>query len=435
MKLQVNKTKKISGQAVIPGSKSHAVRAFVVAMLAEGKSELRNILDCEDVRNALSVCRALGAEIQEEKQESQMLRLIVNNNSVTRSVLDSVNSGNSGITTRFMLPVLGLRKDRDRSITLDCGEQMKKRPIDSLVKALNNLGMNVNSLNDDSTCPLEINGQLKGGKASVDGITSQYISALLLSLPCAENDSQITVNNLQEAAYVDITLSWLDQQGIIYSVEQKENRRKYYINGGQSYQPLNMDIPGDFSSASYLIVASVILPGELTIQGLDMSDMQPDKQLIEILQQMGADIKVEKQGITIRGGQELQGTRIDCNNIPDMVPTFAVVGTYAAGKTEIVNTPQARIKETDRIHSIYQGLTKMGARMEEREDGMTVYQSGLRGASVRGYEDHRTIMALAVAGLIAEGKTEIDTAQGINKTFPTFVELMQSIGAKINIQD
>lgn len=435
MNLKINKITSLSGKVIPPSSKSQSIRALVVATLAEGTTVLHNVLESDDTKAAKSVCRGLGAKLTETK-EGGAIKIKVESGGVPLENLESrLFADNSGVTTRLIMPVLGLRKNYDEKIILDCGEQMRKRPVQSLINALNNLGMNVASQNNDGTCPLEITGKLKGGKTEVDGVTSQYLSALLLSLPYAENDSEITVKNLQERPYVEMTAAWLDEQNIKYEHKRQDNLDIYSIKGNQKYKAFEKTVPVDFSSVSYLIAAAVLIDSEVEIGGIDMNEHQGDKRLIYILQEMGADIKIDSDNntLSIKGGKPLKGIKIDANDIPDMVPTLAVVGTCADGETEIYNVAHARIKETDRIHSMTQGLTKMGATVTEKPDGLIIKKSALKGIDVHGFEDHRTVMSLALAGLLAEGETTIDTAESINKTFPAFVERMNDIDAKIEI--
>ena len=201
--------------------------------------------------------------------------------------------------------------------------------------------------------------------------------------------------------------------------------------GNQTYQKFTQTISGDFSSASYLITAAVLLPGEVILEGLDMADPQGDKILIHLLIQMGANITINPNNIIIHGGKKLMGIKIDAADIPDLLPVLAVIGTQALGKTEIHNVKHARIKETDRIKSMSEGLTKLGAKITEHEDGLVIYQSTLKGSQLNGFGDHRTVMALSIAGLLANGVTQITDSEAIHKTYPTFVETMQSLGAKI----
>ena len=429
MELISKKIDKLAGKATPPASKSQTIRALLLATLAKGDSVLHNVLISDDTNSAITACVNMGAKI--ERQEKNLLVSSLGANLLETT--KKINSGNSGITTRFILPVLGLRKNCEEEIILDCGEQMKGRPLTSLIDALNNLGMKVGSINKNGTCPLKVNKNLGGGNAVVDGITSQYLSALLMSLPCAKNDSEIIVEDLCERPYMEMTLQWLDLLKINYDYARDGNLDRYTIKGRQTYHYFEKSIPGDFSSASYLIAAGCLLPGQIELNGLDMNDLQGDKELVNILQSMGADIRIDGLKMVITGGKELVGKTIDCNNIPDMVPTLAVIGAVATGKTELTNVKQARIKETDRLHSMSEGLAKMGVKIEEKEDGLVIHQSELVGTKVDGFEDHRTVMALALAGMIAKGQTIINTAESINKTFPNYIELMNNIGANMKI--
>lgn len=429
MYLQVQKTRLLSGQVIPPSSKSQSIRGMILALIAHGESTLMNPLDSDDMQHAMNVCKQLGATITVHKD-----KLVIKSTGLPiQTEAQKIYTGNSGITTRFIMPLLGLRQNSEQPIILDCGDQMRARPIHSLVNALRDLGLNIQYLDKQGALPVSISGQLKGGTTQVEGITSQYLSALLLSLPWAPLDSEITVKNLHERPYVEMTLNWLKEQNIHYTHTCMEDKDVYQIPGNQRYNSFYKVIAGDFSSASYLIAAAVLTEGSVQLTGLNMQDPQGDKRLVYILQEMGANIEITLQGLTIHGGADLKGIKIDANDIPDLLPTLAVIGTYAKGKTEMINVRQARIKETDRIHSMTEGLTRLGAKVEEYDDGLTVYQSKLQGAHVKGYDDHRTVMALALAGMLAEGSTWIDDSHAIHKTFPTFVNIMQSLGANMKV--
>ena len=431
MNLIAKKTLSLQGKAVIPSSKSQSIRAMLFALLAKGESVLLNLLDSEDTQAARQVCASLGADIQVRGDKFS----IKCNGLPLMCSTTELHTGNSGITTLFTLPLLGLRENVTTPVILNCGEQMRARPIKSLVDALRHLGMVIEYIEHEDTLPISVSGQLTGGIAEVDGMNSQYLSALLISLPCAENDSVITVRDLRERSYVNMTLDFLNKQGIHYTHNKIDNGDTFVIQGNQQYSSFHHAIQGDFSSASCLIAAAALLPGEVELQGLNFKDSQGDKKLVTLLQEMGADIKIENDSIRIQANKSLTGIRIDANDIPDLVPALAVIATQALGKTEICNVSQARNKETDRIHSMTEGLRKMGARIEEHADGMTIYQSHLRGSLVSGYNDHRTVMALTVAGIIAEGKTTVTDGEAINKTYPHFVETMQMIGANVTVDN
>lgn len=427
MNLTIQKTSSLQGQVTPPGSKSQSIRGLLLALLCEGESTLSNFLWSDDTEDAIRVCHLLGANIATADHTVR----VKSDGLPIRSDVKTIYSGNSGITTRFILPLLGLRQNAHGPIELDCGEQMRARPVQSLVDALRQLGLEIHYLKNEGALPVAVSGQLKGGKAEVAGITSQYLSALLIALPCALNDSEITVKNLHERPYIEMTLHWLKQQNIIYSHSKTSNTDTYHIQGKQQYKHFHATIAGDFSSASYLITAAALMKSHVIIEGLDINDPQGDKRIIPILQAMGADIRVEPSHLVVQGGKILTGIKIDANDIPDLLPTLAVIGAFATGKTEICHVRQARMKETDRIHSMTEGLRRLGCQIEEFEESMTVYSSRLHGAEVEGYDDHRTVMALSLAGMLAEGTTYIKNSEAINKTFPGFIKMMQSLGAKM----
>ncbi|MCP4474913.1 MAG: 3-phosphoshikimate 1-carboxyvinyltransferase [Gammaproteobacteria bacterium] len=433
MHLIVRKTAELNGQATPPGSKSQAVRAMLLSLLAQGESRLHNLPASDDIDAVIGICRQLGAHVTKVHDGWQ----VVSQGLPLQSDCQKLHSGNSGITTRFVMPMLGLRQNAVQPIILDCDQQMRRRPIQPLVDALVALGLTINYCEVEGCLPVKIYGRLRGGKTSVNGLTSQYLSALLLSLPCADGESIVKVVDLHERPYNEMTLNWLQSQELHY--EHYRNRREdvFTIRGGQQWQPQDKLIAADFSSTSYLVAAAVMLPGRVVLSGIDMTDPQGDKRLVAILQEMGADIVIdsEQQRLIIHGGSPLRGRDIDANDIPDLLPTLAIIATQASGKTRIANVGHARIKETDRIHSMAEGLAHMGAKVMQGKDYLTIYQSELHGAAkLNGYGDHRTVMALALAGMLATGESVIEGAEAINKTFPQFVEMMQSLGADMEMK-
>ncbi|MCL5272292.1 MAG: 3-phosphoshikimate 1-carboxyvinyltransferase, partial [Gammaproteobacteria bacterium] len=427
MELQINQTKLLTGKVTVPASKSQSIRALFFALLANGKSTLNNVLKSEDVNDAIRICQMFGAKIT-----STNGKIILESLGAPFNInQDRFNTGNSGITTKFALPLLGLRQHYQIPVIFDCGEQMRLRPIKSLIDALRNLGMEIEYIDQPLQLPVSVRGQLKGGETEVDGLSSQYLSALLIALPCAELDSVITVNNLHERPYVEMTLNWLRKQNIVFEHQKKNGSDIFKIKGKQNYKNFTTTLSGDFSSASCLIAASAMIEGEVEICGLDMEDTQGDKKILSILQEMGADIRMNGNSIVIKGGKPLKGKTIDAIDIPDLVPALAAVATQAIGQTHLKNVKQARFKETDRLHSMTQGLQKMGATIVEHEDGMTIHGSKLHGATVDGFGDHRTVMALCTAALSAEGMTLINDAEAINKTYPNFIQDMQSLQAQV----
>ncbi|MDI6828541.1 MAG: 3-phosphoshikimate 1-carboxyvinyltransferase, partial [Armatimonadota bacterium] len=310
--------------------------------------------------------------------------------------------------------------------------QIRRRPSGPLIDALNQLGAQLFSTRGNGCPPVVVRGPMRGGKVDLDGSkSSQYLTSLLINCPLAQSDAEIRVINAVETPYIEMTLGWLDEQGIRY---EREGFEKFQVPGRQKYQAFEKAIPGDFSSATFFLCAAAITGSELTLVGLDMKDSQGDKAIVDMLKKMGAEIKVVQEGILIRGG-DLQGGEFDLNATPDALPAMAVTACFASGTTRLVNVPQARHKETDRISVMCQELTKMGGEVRELPDGIEITGKPLRGTVVHGHGDHRVVMALAVAGLAAEGRTEVSTAEAVSVTFPNFVELMRIAGADISTKD
>jgi 3-phosphoshikimate 1-carboxyvinyltransferase len=421
LKLIVEKTEKIKGETLIPSSKSHTIRAVIFASLAEGKSIVGNPLKSGDTQAAINACSALGAEIR-KKSINELEILGFNGNPIVKK--NKINTVNSGTTTNLITSVAALT---DKKIIIDGDESIRKRPVEPLLSALNNLGAKAFSINNNGCPPIEIHGKLIGGQTSLDCKSSQYLSSLLITCPLLEQDTNIEIQNLCEAPYIEMTLKWLDDLDIKY---RNNNLEKITVYRNQRYRSFNKTIPSDWSSATFILVAAAMLGENVIIKGLDVTDTQADKEVLTYLKEMGAAIKITEKGIIVNKSR-LTGCDLNLDNTPDALPAIAVLGCYAEDTTTIKNVVHARIKETDRIKVMTQELSKMGAKIQENYDGMTIEKSRLQGTKVKGYQDHRVIMALSLAGMIAEGKTEIDTAEAFKVTFPNYMELMKSLGAKM----
>ena len=420
MKLKVLKTEKLEGEIIIPASKSHTIRAIVIASLANGKTVIKNPLESEDTQAALNAAEALGAKIA-KKENKWEIDGFSGKPTVPKN---TVNIGNSGTTLRLFTSVAALA---DNWITFDGDESIRERPMLPLLDSLEKLGVKVKS--NDGKCPLSVKGPILGGKTSINAVTSQFLSSLLLVSPYAKKDVEIDVEALNEIPYVNMTLKWLNDQGIIY---ENKDMKHFSIKSGQKHKAFEKQIPADWSSATFPICACAITQSNCKIKDVDFEDVQGDKRIVDILQDMGVKIMKSLEELHIKGNK-VQGSIIDLNDIPDSLPALSVLGCFANNETQLINVPQARIKETDRIKVMTEELTKMGADIEEKEDGMIIRQKELKGAEVSGHNDHRIVMALTLAGLIADGETVIDRAESINITYPSFVEDMRSLGARIKL--
>jgi 3-phosphoshikimate 1-carboxyvinyltransferase len=424
MKLIVKKSR-LKGSVAIPGSKSHTIRAVAIASLAGGQSLIHSPLDSSDTRSAVACYRALGAVI--DTCNPKLWRVTGTNGKITPPK-EIIDVGNSGTTLRIAMGSAALAPS-GRTTTFTGDEQIRTRPVGPLIDSLNELGAECASLNNNGKAPVKIAGKLAGGRTAIAAFTSQYLSSLLLCTPLATDDTWIDVTMLNEPGYVQMTLDWLDKQHIEYENQQM---RTFKIKGNQSYGAFEDAVAADFSSATFFLCAAALAAEEVTLLGLDFADSQPDKAVVDYLKAMGADISLEANSVTVKAGP-LKGTEIDMNKTPDALPAMAVTAAFAEGTTRLLNVPQARSKETDRIKCMAEELKKMDVDVEELPDGLII-QGGKPGpATLHGWADHRIVMALSLAGLCMEGECTIDTAEAISVTFPDYVELMQSIGANIKV--
>ena len=425
MELIVEKTERLEGEVTIPGSKSHTIRAVVIASLAKGTSKITKALKSEDTMAAVNACRALGAKIDTSNEDVWIVEGFDHKPKSPQTTLDMANSG---VSLRLITGIVAALCDSE--VKLDGDELLRKRPIQPLLSSFNDLGAEASSIKNDGCCPIQIKGRMTGGSTKISGITSQYVSSLLFACPLLEKDSQVSVIEPNEIPFIRLTLKWLDEQGI--RCEASDDLTKFIIYGNQKYKAFEKRIPADWSSAAFPIVGAAITDSDVLVKGLQISDVQGDKAIIEYLQKMQADISIEEAGIRIKG-RPLQGTAIDLNNTPDALPALAVLGCFADGTTSLKNVEHARIKETDRITIMKQELSKLNADISESKDGLVIHKSELKANNVEGYHDHRVVMALSLAGLIASGKTKITTAEAVKVTYPEYVESMKSLGAKMEV--
>jgi len=410
----------LRGEVLIPTSKSHTIRAVAISTLAHGKSTIHHPLVSSDCLASAGAGRLFGAKI--EAGESWQVEGTSGVPHIPENVVDAKNSGTT------IIFFMGTASLVEGTTILTGDEQIVRRPLQPLIGALQNLGVEVYSTRNNGLPPVVVKGRLKGGKARLRGIVSQYLSSLLIHCPLIDQDSEIEVYDVHEKPYIRMTLGWLDRQGIRY--EASDDFVHYKIFGGQSYRGQEVTIPGDFSSATFFLVAGSIMDSDVTLLGLDMNDAQGDKQVVHYLKEMGARIDVGEKGIRVRGGS-LKGVELDMADTPDAVPAMAVAGCFAKGKTTIRNVANARLKETDRIAVMAKELGRLGAKVEELSDGLIVHESALKGCPVKGYGDHRVVMSLAVAGLAIPGQLEVDRAEAVDVTVPNFVDLVQKLGGKI----
>ncbi len=418
------KRSRLNGTCAVPASKSHTIRGVLIAALADGESVLHKPLDSLDTRSAADAASAFGAVVSRDR-DVWRIRGVDGRPRIPENVIDVGNSG----TTLYML--MGTAALVDGWTILTGDHQIRRRTAAPLIDALRSLGVEVISTKGDGASPIIVRGPMRGGMTSVEGISSQYLSSLLLACPLAAGNTDIAVPLLNERPYVRMTLDWLARQGIHPSYD--DSFSSFHISGGAKYHAFERDIPADFSSAAFPLCAGVLAGGTITLTGLDMDDPQGDKAVIEMLGSMGASIESHAEGITVRGGA-LKGAEIDMNAVPDALPAMAVCACFAEGTTVLGNVPQARIKETDRIKVMAEELSKLGADIRELPDGLVIKGGGLGGGKVDGRGDHRIVMALAVAGLAADGPITVSTAETADVTYPGFWETLRGLGGDVDLK-
>lgn len=421
MDLHVNKSS-LAGTVEIPGSKSHTIRAVAIAALAGGESEILAPLESADARAAFSAYRAFGAEIE----DADTVWRVKGTGGALRVPDDVIDTANSGTTMNIALGTAALVKGGLVVLTGDA--QVRRRPCGPLAQALNDLGASVRATRGNGCPPYVVEGPVKGGTTTFEAMTSQYVTSLLINCPLAEHDSTILVPLMHEKPYVTMTLDWLARQGV--KVTYNEDYSEFHVPGGQGYAPVKRRIPGDFSSATFFLAAGAFPGNDVLCAGLDMTDTQGDKAVVDYLKEMGARVTEEAGGIRVSSAG-LKGCEIDLNATPDALPMMAVLACFAEGTTRLVNVPQARLKETDRITVMREELAKLGARIEELPDGLVIHESKLTPGVVKGHDDHRVVMSLAMAGTRIAGETTIRGAEAMRITFPTFTRAVAELGGEV----
>lgn len=388
----------LNGEVLIPPSKSAAHRALVCSFLSGGGT-VKPIIPSNDMKAMEQVIAALRSG---------------------SDVADCIESGN---TLRFMIPVAAAL---GKSITFVGSGRLPERPLGDYLRLLPEHNVKCTS---NGTLPLTIEGQLTSGVFEISGnISSQYITGLLLALPILDGDSEIVLTTeLQSKPYVDMTIKVMADYGVMVT----ETERGYFIKGSQRYAVRDYVVESDWSQAAFFLVGGALC-GDVTLKGLDMSSPQGDKGIVDILRRFGADIEIGDDFIRSRKS-ELHGIEVDVSDIPDTVPSLAVMASFAQGTTVIKGGERLRYKESDRIESVVSNLRRLGVAVEERNDGMIITGGGATGALLEGYNDHRILMAFSIAALCAKGSTVITQADSVNKTYPSFYDDYNGLGGKANV--
>ncbi len=410
----------VVGRVSLPGSKSITNRAMIIAALAQGESTLRGVLDSDDTRYMAAALGSLGFEVVADWDE-RVIRIGGHGGRIPERDA-SLFLGNSGTSMRFLA---ALCASGNGTYRLDGTDAMRKRPIEPLLDALRQLGVDAVSENGDGCPPIRITtAGIAPGQATMRGdLSSQYFSALAMALPATSGEVSINVDGrLVSQPYIDLTASTMEVFGVKMS---HDGYRRISIVPGQRYSWREYAIEPDASSASYFFALGAVSGGQISVANLPATSAQGDIQFVDVLESMGSDV-TRGDEITVRGPSQLAGVDVDMNAISDTAMTLAAIAPFATSPTIIRNIGHIRLKETDRLAATATELARMGVIVEERDDSIAIQPANPQPATIHTYDDHRIAMAFAIAGTQAPG-IQIADPGCVSKTLPEFWRLLEGL--------
>ncbi len=420
MKVSVGRSE-IAGRVIAPSSKSYTLRGLMCAALARGESEIVNPLSSDDTDALLSVLRQVGVGVRRKRDLWQ-----ITGGNFHKPDTD-LFCAESAATLRFMTALCSFIPGRCR---LTAGPSLSKRPVKPLVQALRQLGVDTSCQGE--VAPVVVNGgSLKGGVTELPGnVSSQFVSALLFLSPLAEEGVTIRLTSpVESKPFILMTTDCLERFGV--KVKTSSDLAEFRVSR-QTYKPAKYRVEGDWSSASYLLALGA-MSGEVAVENLNPQSLQGDKVMLDFLRDMGAWVEVSKNLITVRKAR-LRAIRADLSDCIDLLPTMAVLAAVADGVSEFVGIDRARLKESNRVAAVREGLENMGITVTEERDRLIIAGSRPKGSVIDTESDHRIAMAFAILGSVVGG-TIINDAQCVSKTFPEFWDILKSIGGKVTIDE
>lgn len=421
--LTLNPIDKINGEIFLPGSKSLSNRALLIAALANGTTKITNLLVSEDIEHMLNALATLGIEYTLSDCGTECI-VVGNNGFFDASEPMELYLGNAGTAMRPLCAALAASKGE---FILTGEPRMKERPIGHLVDALAQLNADIEYIENKDYPPVKIKGNnLVGSTVSIDGsISSQFLTAILMIAPLLKTDTQIDIEGeLVSKPYIDITLNIMSRFGVEV---QNNDYQSFSVKGNQTYQAVDKYmVEGDASSASYFLAAGAIKGGEITVHGVGKLSVQGDKHFADVLEKMGAKVTWNDESITVEG-KALTAVDMDMNHIPDAAMTIATTALFAKGTTSIRNIYNWRVKETDRLAAMATELRKVGAKVIEGEDFITITPPAvLKHAEIDTYNDHRVAMCFSLVAL-SETPVTINDPKCTAKTFPDYFDKLAQV--------
>lgn len=405
----------------VPGSKSITNRAVLLAGLAAGRSELSGALFSDDTRYMIEALRALGAAVQTDEASARIA--VEGCGGAWPNETAELFVGNAGTAMRFLVAACCLGRGPYR---IDGTARMRERPIGDLVDALRQLGAGVDSA--DGRPPVVVHGAALGGSTGLRATrSSQFLSAVLMIAPYAARPVAIEMlGEVIAQPYIDMTIAMMAQWGVTV---QRDGYRAFHIAAGQRYRAQRYAIEPDASSAHYFLAAAALSGGRVRVRGLRRGSLQGDVRFADLLEQMGARVDWQADAIDVTGPARLAGIDADLNAISDTAPTLAAIAPFASGPVHIRNVAHLRWQESDRLRAVATELARLGVRVEERNDGLSVWPSPVGAGAVHTYDDHRIAMAFALIGLKVPG-IRIEDPGCVAKTFPDYFERLEMLRRK-----
>ncbi|MGD0176232.1 MAG: 3-phosphoshikimate 1-carboxyvinyltransferase [Candidatus Bathyarchaeia archaeon] len=420
MKVTITPRRGLSGDVTAPPSKAHTHRALFAGLLSHGITEIENPLLCDDTETTATAISALGASLERRTNV-----WTIRSNGHPTTVKKEIHCGESGVTLRFTIPIASLTGEE---IMFTGSEGLIRRPIEPLAEAMDQLGVKVAS----SKRGIRVaGGPPLGGRIQIRGdVSSQFVSGLLLAAPMMREGLRLEMTSpLESRGYVRLTMEVMKHHGI--QVKSNDEMSLFEIEPKQVYAPATDRVPGDFSSASFVMSAAAITNSKLLIRGLLQENSEPDSVVVSILSKMGIATQFVPEGLFVEGGR-LNGIIINIRDCPDLGPILAVLGCYADGETRITGAGRLRYKESDRLNAVASELRVLGGEIEEINDSLLVHgPRSLQGGNVHSHGDHRVAMALSAAALRAKGQVVIEGAECVSKSYPTFFNDLRLLGVEV----
>ncbi|MFM9984055.1 MAG: 3-phosphoshikimate 1-carboxyvinyltransferase [Flavobacteriales bacterium] len=414
----------VKGKITAPGSKSIAQRMMACALLSRGDTTINEYPSSNDCLAALSIAQNLGAIVTQKKNQILIRGGFPNAFQANiRNPKNEINCGESGLSSRMFTPIAALHNDW---IEITGEGTLLKRPFGDFDIQLPALGASCETTN--GLLPLRVKGPLLGGTVDVDGsISSQYLTGLLFALPKAHGDSIINVKSLTSIPYIEMTLEIMAQFGVVVKHKGWE---EFKIRGNQLYLPQNCTVPGDWSSAAFLIVAAAICAedDEVIIENLDQTITQADASILEVIRLAGIPYSQKGRNFHISSG-EIQAFEFDATNCPDLIPPATALAAFANGVSTIRGANRLIHKESNRAKALQEEFGKANVRIAIRDNELKIYPGSIRPAVINSHNDHRIAMAATLLGLGGD-KMTIKGAESVNKSFPEFFDSLKQLGAK-----